>query len=202
MQKLFSYLPFHFLTGLILGIWLQYQFSLWRFDIRVFIPFVLLILSLIFILKRKFLFVLSWLFFAVLGVFLTFQNDDQNQEEYYANHLTENNTSIVEIKEVLKSNAFSFRYTAEVLRVDSLKTVGKIILNIRKDSVFHSFQVDDRILIRTDFVEVKPPLILISLITEAISPNKEFIIKFMSTPMSFYNWNQNLHFWGGLPSFD
>jgi competence protein ComEC len=159
MQKLLEYLPFHFLLSLVAGICIQYVWTVWKLDIEwIFVSF-LLFFGLLFLLKKKSIFILlSFGFFFALGIFVTHQTDDRYQKEYYENLLEEKSTAVLHIKEVLKPNAFSHRYEAEVVQIDSFQTLGSVLLSIRKDSLLEGLHVDDQLLIRSEFVEVKPPL--------------------------------------------
>ena len=156
MKKLLQYLPFHFLIMLMLGIWVQYSTEFWKHDF--WVVFVVLMM-LLFMTRRTLLFpVITGLLFFCLGGFSTYQYDDRNDEGYYQKYLNNDSSTILRVSKVLKSNAFSHRYEAEVTQVDSIQTIGGVLLSIRKDSLIDELEIDHQILIRSDFVDVKPPL--------------------------------------------
>ncbi len=156
MKKLLQYLPFHFLVMLMLGIWTQYSTEFWRGDFWVVF---MILMMLLFITRRTLLFsVITGLLFFCLGVFSTYQHDDRNDESYYQKYLSKDSSTILRVSKILKPNAFSHRYEAEVIQVDSVQTIGSVLLSIRKDSLMEELKIDDQILMRSDFVDVKPPL--------------------------------------------
>lgn len=159
MKKLLRYLPFHFLLCLIFGIYIQFYFNVWTLSNWWIFGILTGIICVLFFLKslRPFSVFCGFTFF-ILGMAITFQSDIRNDPLYYENYLRKNNTSVLQITEVLKPNKFSNRYKAEVIQVNSNETTGKVLLSIRKDSIANMLEADQRILTRTDFLEVKPPL--------------------------------------------
>ena len=159
MKKLLGYLPFHFLLCLIVGIYIQFYFNIWTLSNWWIFGILIGIICILFFLKRLRVFSLFCGFaFFILGMATTFQSDDRNGSFYYENYLRKNNTSVLQITEVLKPNKFSNRYKAEVVQVNSYETTGEVLLSIRKDNITKVLEIDDRVLTRTDFLEVKSPL--------------------------------------------
>lgn len=157
MKKLLSYLPFHFLLFLIAGISVQLTFSTWQLD-QFWLAIVIMILAILTFFFRKLFAPTSWIFFFFLGMILSYWDDDRNNDLYFLKHQNEQLSSVLRIKEILKPNKYSDRYYAEVVQVDRLKTTGKILLNIRKDSSNQLFAVNDQILVRSLFSEIDPAL--------------------------------------------
>lgn len=156
MKKLLNYLPFHFLFMLILGICVQFYTELWN---QPYLFFFFFLVGLLLFLRKTLVFpILVCVIFLLLGMYVTHQSDDRNHKNYYENYVKEENSSILKISKVLKPNAFSHRYEAKVVQVGSIQTRGKVLLSVRKDSITKSLNVDDQVLIRSDFVEVKLPL--------------------------------------------
>ena len=154
MKKLLSYLPFHFLMMLILGIGIQFYLELWSASLN----WLFCVLVLLLFLKRNWLFsVITGMIFFVLGMFITYQYNDKNDVYYYRQYTNNQNSSVLEITKVLQSNAYADRYEAEVIRVDSVLTVGNVLLNFKSDSLDIGFDIGDRIVIPSNFTEIKPP---------------------------------------------
>jgi competence protein ComEC len=63
----------------------------------------------------------------------------------------------VTLREKLKSSNFNDRYIAIVNRIDHSESSGRIILNIRKDSLNHEFEIGTILRIRTTLHENSPP---------------------------------------------
>lgn len=156
MKKLLDYLPFHFLIWLIAGILIQLKFSIWHFSYSVI--FQLIIIALLILRKKIFFQILSWLFFFCLGIYLVHFSDDRNRVNYFEKYLLDDFSTILEIKKIVNSNQFSDRYYATVNQIDSVKTIGQVLVTIRKDSLRNKFQVGDQLLIKAKFISVKPAM--------------------------------------------
>ena len=63
----------------------------------------------------------------------------------------------VTLREKLKSSTFNDRYIAIVNRIDRLESSGRIIVNIRKDSLGHDFEIGNTLQIKTVLNENNPP---------------------------------------------
>ncbi|MEQ6123083.1 ComEC/Rec2 family competence protein [Pseudotenacibaculum sp. MALMAid0570] len=159
MKKLLGYLPFHFLLFLVVGICIQFYTDVWCYSkIWIWVIF-LWIIVLQFLLKKTTVFkVLTWSFFLFLGIVITYHSDDRNQQNYFEKFLRKENTSVLKIKDILKPNNFSLRYTVEVIQVNENKTLGTVLLSIRKDTIQKALNIDDCILINSDFLKIKEPL--------------------------------------------
>lgn len=158
MKKLLNYIPFHFLLCLILGITLQHSINLWYYSEETLFAVIFLFFVALFLIKRRNVFtIFSWLIFFLVGVGVTYLDDDRNKKNYFEKASNPRGTSTITIHKVLKSSVNFNKYEARVIRVDGKKTSGKILLNVRKNGQI-SFKVDDQILISSSFVEVKSAL--------------------------------------------
>ncbi len=162
MEKLLKYLPFHFLLCLIIGISIQYYTNGWQFgaqNLGFLTIFFMLILLLFSQLKRKKIFTLSsWVFFVFIGVLIVYNSDKRNSENYYNIHLEENVTAILTIDKILKPGNYYDKYEAEVSQINEEKTVGKVLLNIPKDSLRKTLNVDDKLFLKPSFTALIPSL--------------------------------------------
>jgi len=72
-------------------------------------------------------------------------SNQQNNYIHYKNIFSKNHTFTLTLRENLKQTAFNERYIALVNTIDNEKTSGRILLNIRKDSLKHSFSIGDQL---------------------------------------------------------
>ncbi|MDO6599492.1 MULTISPECIES: ComEC/Rec2 family competence protein [Tenacibaculum] len=162
MEKLLKYLPFHFLLCLIIGISIQYYTNGWQFgaqNLGFLTIFFMLILLLFSQLKRKKIFTFSsWVFFVFIGVLIVYNSDKRNSENYYNIHLEENVTAILTIDKILKPGNYYYKYEAEVSQINEEKTVGKVLLNIPKDCLRKTLNVDDKLFLKPSFTALIPSL--------------------------------------------
>lgn len=73
---------------------------------------------------------------------------DSYLQNNYTNHkkiFEENHTYTVALREKLKSTNFNVRYIALLHTIDQENATGRILLNIRKDSLIHNFEIGDRL---------------------------------------------------------
>ena len=61
------------------------------------------------------------------------------------------------LKEKLKTTAYNERYVASVNYIDGRKTEGKILLNIRKDSLRHGLEIGSNLLLKGNIHKHKAP---------------------------------------------
>ena len=162
MKKLLSYHPLHFLVFLIIGILLQFYTKLWQFGflyLEITVLGFLLFLVIFKILKQAFLFTLLslviWIFIGISAVYI---QNDSNYSNYYKHHKKENSFLTVKVFQVLKSGNYYDKYKVEVIQIDSLKTRGKLLVNIQKDSLQKGLKVDDVFILKPTLKPLIPPL--------------------------------------------
>lgn len=92
---------------------------------------------------------------------ITFKNQ-LNNERHYSKQLqfSEDKPSfaLITIESVLKSTSYYNKYEAEVIQLNGQKTIGKILVNIKKDSAISRFQVDDHLAVKMVLSEIAEPL--------------------------------------------
>ncbi|MCG8732775.1 ComEC/Rec2 family competence protein [Tenacibaculum finnmarkense] len=156
MKKLLQYLPFHFLICIIIGILLQFHTAIWCYDFSFLALFMLAFIGVLFLLKKnaakKLYFTLtSLLFFIFIGISTTFLHNPKNNDSYYKHHLTDNSNIIIQIHKVLKTSNYAHKYIADVIQIDTKKTIGSILINLKKDSISTLLNVDDLIVTTAEF---------------------------------------------------
>lgn len=159
MKRLLYYLPFHFVVCLILGICLQYYINFWSYGfLKLLSIIVLLVLILLLIKQKQITTFLSFLSFIFIGISAVFINNDVNYGNYYLTHLKQHSSAVLKIEKVLKSGNYYDKYEAKIIQIDSTKTKGKVLVNIKKDSIKNTLQVDDVYLFKTTFKSLIEPL--------------------------------------------
>ncbi|MBG6109406.1 competence protein ComEC [Flavobacterium sp. CG_9.10] len=135
------------------------------------IVFFLLLISLLglgisyFLAKKNFS---SRLFFGIITYFLSFFigvttqiiHTDYFRKDNYSHFKTifeKPHLIDVTLREKLKSSTFNDRYIAIVNHIDQSESSGRIIVNIRKDSLSHVFEIGNILQIKTVLNENSPP---------------------------------------------
>ena len=159
MKKLLGYLPFHFLLFLIAGISCQFYTDYWNYGI-VISACILIFLSLTAYWQRKTLFFvfITWITFFLTGMILVYENDTTNHTNYFEKNLKNTSKVILAIDKVLKPGNYHHKYVADVVQVDSKKTIGHVLLNIEKDSTPLLFHTGDLVFLKNKFQDIKSSL--------------------------------------------
>lgn len=159
MSKLFKYIPLHFLGCLIFGILLQFYFQIWNFGFLKLFTIIVIISFLLIIIKKKIAitFLVAFLFF-VLGISSVFIQNSKNYQNYFYSFKTNSSKVILRIEKVLKPGLYYQKYITKVIQVDDHKTIGEVLLNIQKDTIYNRLFVDDEILAQPVFKQLIPPL--------------------------------------------
>ena len=164
-MQLLKYIPLQLSFFLILGILTGFYFNPTILVVIISLVSLLSILGIVYLLVGKinissiYFIITSFLTFYFVGIAsITFHND-LNQKEHYTNFLSEQNPNetLIKVKTILKSNAYYDKYEALVLKIGNQKTRGKLLLNIRKDSIQKILNVDDRLLVKTYFQLINEP---------------------------------------------
>ena len=196
MKKLLGYLPFHFLLFLVLGVCCQFYTDGWAYGIVNSLCVLLFLCVVGYFIRKTFLFIfMSWLAFFLLGVMAVYNSDSTKNNNYFEKYLTENTTSILRIHKVLKPGNYNYKYVAEVVQVQNQKTTGNVLVNIQKDSFETILRVDDQLLLKSDFVTIKP----------SANPHqfdyKSYLVKQGIHQQVFVNQNELLILESGSKSF-
>ncbi|MFK8058677.1 MAG: ComEC/Rec2 family competence protein [Polaribacter sp.] len=160
MKRLLNYLPLHFIVFVIIGICFQFFTNFWHFGFFKLLLILSLFTLFLWFIKNKIVTTISiFIIFFFIGVSSIYFNDSRNYDSFYKNHLQDNSTTILQIRKILKPGIYHHKYEANIIQIDKNKTVGKILLNIEKDSLTHFvLNVDDKIISKNSLQEVKSSL--------------------------------------------
>lgn len=159
MRKILEYLPLHFVMFLIVGILTQFHTNFWEFGFLKLITLVTFLSIVLFFIPSKIIRTLfAFLLFFCVGISSVYIHNDKNYKNYYRSFLNDNSMVILKIDKVLKSGNYNDKYEVKVLQINDIKTRGKALLNIHKDSVASILKVDEILHTKGLFKELNPPL--------------------------------------------
>lgn len=169
MKNLASYTPLYLSLFLILGIYIEYSYKLVN-EQTLWIAMPIVGLLFLFRIHANRLYryslvftVLSYMSVIGIGIFSTYLSDPRNNPKHYSrSDIFFNNDlfiSKLQIQEVLRPTKSFYRYVAFVRVVDAEQVRGKILLNIKKEILFQDLNVDDVLLSRQQFQEIRSPQI-------------------------------------------
>ena len=96
--------------------------------------------------KRNYLFgVFTFLTFVALGIINTKINDETLHSSHYINlknNVETYNDISLKVTKRLKPDAYNTKYIAEILNLNKAKSSGQILINLQKDSIAQSLEID------------------------------------------------------------
>lgn len=159
-----NYIPFWLTFFLIIGILLGYFTSppiRWLF----LVGLIIFIIILFFYHQNKkklrpninFTFSTFFLFILIGIISITIQTNSNNNN-YFGKYLKDNNQIILQIEKALKPSNFYQKFEANILQINQQKVIGKVLLNIKRDSTQKNIKVDDIIFTSSEIKKNKAPL--------------------------------------------
>ena len=168
MIKFLKYIPVQLTFFLIVGILFGQYFCIQPIHLLVvFGTLILLFTAAYFYANKQFqtpvLFpILVFLVSFCIGLGAITLKNQLNNKKHYSKQLqfSEDKPSfaLITIESVLKSTSYYNKYEAEVTHLNGIKTIGKILVNIKKDSAISQFQVDDHLAVKMVLSEIAEPL--------------------------------------------
>lgn len=167
-MKLLNFALIKITISLILGILSAHYFN---FPLHYSLPITLaLILSLsVFLIVEKERLVksmgfgiLTLLTFIGIGI-VTYQLHDQKEfRQHYAQHVNPAKDSLktitFRVREVIKPGAYHGKYIVDILKINNQVLTGKMLLSVRKDSLFQALRVDDILVTGSPLRDLNHPL--------------------------------------------
>lgn len=167
MRKFWEFIPLQLTLFLVVGILLGTYFTFDPKEISYSLIFLILLFYVVYKYSNKQYeqSILFFVFFSVISVGIgisavTF-NTESNKEFYFKNQfefsISKPQNAVIAITKVLKPTAYSDKYEATVLQINNKKALGKLLVNVQRDSLSEAFQVDDQIVVDTYFKEISSP---------------------------------------------
>ena len=173
MIKLLKFIPIQLTLFLIFGILTGSFYNFQPNTLIIIFSIFLLLISVVYVVaniqfKPTSLFaVLVYTLSFFIGIAsITFKNQ-LNKKQHYSNDPSFETGKpipiIISIQKVLKPNSYYHKYEAAIIQLNSNKTIGKILVNIEKDSVENYLKVDDKLIVKTVFSEIQKPFFCIKM---------------------------------------
>ncbi len=108
----------------------------------------------------------GWLFehtiaisFFLIGLLATYLHDHRNDASHYSNIVsTQKEVCITgRVHKRLKPSTHWERYEVLLQHIDGFKTSGKLLLNVRKDTLAHRHHIDEKLFFRALLNDIKSP---------------------------------------------
>jgi competence protein ComEC len=104
----------------------------------------------------------TYLLMICMGILTYNVHNQRNFESHYTKHIDSNvigtQTMTLKISDRLKPSLYHNKYVVNLISIDDKVVTGKLLLNIEKDSLNQSYQIDDVLLTYSDLRLVQDPL--------------------------------------------
>ncbi len=160
MKKLLEYIPFYLLICLIAGIYIQYHTNFWSFGIAKLFFFLSILITISFLCKnaKKVIFIISILITSFfVGVSTIHIKTLKNYTTFYNHKKPPYFLNYARVTHSLKANKYYNKYIIELFKIDTRKVVGKILVNLKKDSIIDSIEIGDIIIFKANYKEIPLP---------------------------------------------
>ncbi len=140
-MKLLKYIPVFLTIALVIGILIETYFVISISALTsVFAIFFLLFLAIHYITNKQlknpwYYLVMVFFIFVIIGMFSVNIQNTLNYKQHHNNYLEKENSILLKITKTLKSTKYYDRYQAKVIQVNNKKTIGKVLVNKKKDSL-------------------------------------------------------------------
>jgi len=168
MIKFMKFVPVQLTFFLILGILTGYLINIEPIHLIYLFGVIMLVFVFVFLRANRLYKVSSsftisvFLISILIGITSITINKEINNKLHYSNNSNfkeqEAIPAIIHIERVLKPNLFYEKFVGEVLQFDGKKSIGKILINVKRDSSSNRIMVDDRFTVKSNFNEIKKPL--------------------------------------------
>lgn len=167
MRKFWEFIPFQLTLFMLIGILLGNYF-LPNPEVIIYglVFLVILFFCAYFYTNKPFknTLVFSVIFYLLtinVGVATVILNTDTTKTSYFENQFefstSEVQEGVLSVTKVLKPTSYYNKYEAVVLQLNSKRVIGKVLVNIQKDSLSNALDVDDQFFVTTFFQEVSEP---------------------------------------------
>ncbi len=162
-MRFFSFIPVKLSCYLILGILIGFYLQPKLLFASILLGISLLFLYLTYRVQTRdkfpFFGILTACTTIILGVFTTTVSSPKNHINHYSKHSTlTHELWTLKVREVLKPNAFSYRYIVAAKYINNTQVTGPLLVNVQKDSTDNGFKVDDEIVVFSKTTGINPPL--------------------------------------------
>ncbi|WP_298265051.1 ComEC/Rec2 family competence protein [uncultured Lutibacter sp.] len=163
-----KFVPFQLTIFLVLGILVGKYFIIQPQLITLLNFFAILILAIVYYFENKRYFpsikfsiaaFLAIFFIGINAIVLSTESHKNNHYSVYTkSSKNQKSKKVITIKKVLKPTMFYDKYEAEILQVNNQITLGKILVNLERDSSNVILNVGDTFIVNSGLKEIKKPL--------------------------------------------
>ncbi len=111
------------------------------------------------IINQKIFFgVITYSCFLFLGATIYQYHTPSFQYQHYSKKISTHNLLQLKVKEVLKKNAYQFKYIVEVISNHNERSSGKLLLNVKRNSTTTIYAIDNLLVVNSKIEKIPSPL--------------------------------------------
>ncbi|AOW20457.1 ComEC/Rec2 family competence protein [Urechidicola croceus] len=162
MIKILQFVPVQITFFLVIGILFGYYFDFNTTNILFALVGFLFVLGFIYLktntsysssLYFNFIVYLISFFIGISSISI---KNELNNPNHYSHFLDDDNKVVLIVEKTLKPNQYQDKYEVSVIQLDKHSVIGKVLLNVKKDS-FLFLNIGDKIYVKSEFQEVNHP---------------------------------------------
>ena len=108
--------------------------------------------------QKIFFGVITYSCFLFLGATIYQHQTPSFQHQHYSKKISTNNLLQLKVKEVLKKDAYQFKYIVEVISNHNERSSGKLLLNIKRNSTTTVYAIDNLLVVNSKIEKIPSPL--------------------------------------------
>ena len=108
--------------------------------------------------QKIFFGIITYSCFLFLGATLYQYQTPSFQHQHYSKKISAHNLLQLKVKEVLKKDAYQFKYIVEVISNHNERSSGKLLLNIKRNSTTTVYAIDNLLVINSKIEKIPSPL--------------------------------------------
>ena len=97
-----------------------------------------------------------------IGILIVNVHNQKHFSDHYTHLISTDNNEVelitFRIRDVLKPNLFNHKYVVDVLKINEKPVSGKLLLNVKKDSLLKRLKVDDILILNASLQDINSPL--------------------------------------------
>jgi competence protein ComEC len=108
--------------------------------------------------QKIFFGIITYSCFLFLGATLYQYQTPSFQHQHYSKKISAHNLLQLKVKEVLKKDAYQFKYIVEVISNHNERSSGKLLLNIKRNSTTTVYAIDNLLVVNSKIEKIPSPL--------------------------------------------
>ncbi|MCF6213916.1 MAG: competence protein ComEC family protein [Flavobacteriaceae bacterium] len=159
IKHLSFHLCFALIVGLILGPYLSFSYTQIQWLLGIGLSFIFLVYFIVnnFINPRFYFALAGFIAMVIIGIGRSGLAKENLSKNHYTHYIAKENTLILSVKNILKASKNYNKYEVFVHQINSKKANGKLLLNIKKDSLNNRLKIGQFLFTNAKIIAINKP---------------------------------------------